>query len=358
MATGLTRYYVPDIPGIELCENYGDHSVNPEDYLNKRVLIVGKGNSGFETANNITETAAVIHICSPESVEFAWQTHYVGHLRAVNNHFLDTYHLKSQNAVLDATINKIERNNGMCKVYITYSHAKEQTRVFSYDNVIVCTGFGSNNSIFDESCSPEMTIYDLLPAQTTEWESVNVKDMYFAGTIMAACDFKKTMSGFIHGFRHNIQALSNLFEQKYHGKPWPYNKLPAASGKILDKVVKRINTAPGMFLQPGFIGDVMVVSRENGSAEYYEDIRLDYVGDSQFGNNNHYYTISLEYENPLVIHSALSVILILPKVRMHHICIQSFAVTISAIWWQNIIFKMIWRANGSKTFISNPLWPF
>ena len=106
IATGLSKPNIPDIPGAELCDTYASHSTDPADYTNQRVLIVGKGNSAFETANNLTETAAVIHMCSPESVTMAWQTHYVGNLRAVNNNFLDTYQLKSQNAVIDAEIER------------------------------------------------------------------------------------------------------------------------------------------------------------------------------------------------------------------------------------------------------------
>ena len=63
------------------------------------------------TADNLTGSTALIHIVSPEPVKFAWKTHYVGDLRAVNNNFLDTYQLKSQNAVLDANIVNIKRNN-------------------------------------------------------------------------------------------------------------------------------------------------------------------------------------------------------------------------------------------------------
>jgi hypothetical protein len=63
----------------------------------------------------------------------------------------------------------------------------------------------------------------------------------------------------------------------------------------LDKVLARVNNGPGVFLQPGFLCDVMVVSEENGTAEYFEDIRKDYVMGSAFGDNDHYYTISLEY---------------------------------------------------------------
>ena len=41
----------PDIPGIELTENYCDCSVAREEFINQRALIPGKGTSAFETTN-------------------------------------------------------------------------------------------------------------------------------------------------------------------------------------------------------------------------------------------------------------------------------------------------------------------
>lgn len=294
VATGLFTPYIPDIPGVELCDTYADHSVDPGEYTNQRVLIVGKGNSAFETAENLIETAAVIHICSPESVRFAWQSHFVGHLRAVNNNFLDTYQLKSQNAVIDATIDRIEMQDGRYLVHIAYSHAMGQTAVIPYDRVILCTGFKFDSSIFDESCRPALAISGKFPAQTSAWESQNVPDLYFAGTLMQACDYKKTMSGFIHGFRYNVRALNNVLEQRYHGTPWPSTALEATPDALLEKIVERVNVGSGIFLQPGFLQDVLIVE-DDGHAAYYEDIRRDYIADSSFSERPHYYTVSLEY---------------------------------------------------------------
>ncbi len=66
IGTGLHVPFVPEeIAGIELADQYADVSVNKEDFINKRVLILGKGNSAFETANHLLDTAAVIHISSP-----------------------------------------------------------------------------------------------------------------------------------------------------------------------------------------------------------------------------------------------------------------------------------------------------
>lgn len=295
IATGLSVPFVPDIPGIELCDLYGNHELDPAYYKNKRVLVIGKGNSGFETANHLTETAAAIHVLSPHSVKFAWQSHYVGNLRAVNNNFLDTYQLKSQNTVIDASVIEIEKKNGRYQVHIAYSHAKGQTTMVEYDHVIVCTGFRFDNSIFDQSCRPQMVYNDKLPAQTTEWESVNIPGMYFAGTLMQACDFKKTMSGFIHGFRHNVKALSHVLDQKYYGIPYPHETLSGDPEAVLKKVIERVNIASAMFLQPGFLGDVLVIDESKDEARYYSDVRLDYVPESFFRKNKHYYTISLEY---------------------------------------------------------------
>jgi len=295
VATGVPKEYLPGIPGIELCETYAGHSINPEDYANKRVMVVGKGNSGFETADNLIETAAVIHVCSPESTELAWQSHYVGHLRAVNNNFIDTYQLKSQNAVIDATIRKIEKENGTYKAHIEYSHAKGQSAILEYDHIIFCTGFKFDSSIFDDSCQPALMMMGKLPSQTSEWESVNVPDLYFAGTLMAACDFHKTMSGFIHGFRHNIESLVKVLEQKYHDNPWPSDRLERQPQAVVEKIIERVTTSPAIFLQPGFLGDVLVVSDEQETVNYYSDIRMDYVPMSHFSENEHYYTVSLEY---------------------------------------------------------------
>lgn len=295
VATGLSKSYVPDFPGVELCDLYADHDIDPEKYANKRVLIVGKGNSAFETADHLTETAAVIHICAPETLQFAWQTHYVGHLRAVNNNFLDTYQLKSQNALIDANITKVEKMGDKFYVHIAYIHAKGQTAVVEYDNIILCTGFKFDASLFAPECKPELSYMDKFPAQTVEWESVNVPNLYFAGTLMHACDYRKTMSGFIHGFRHNVKSLAYLFDQKYHNVPWPAQELVATPHALCNQVIEQVNVESAMFLQPGFLCDVMVVNDAEESAHYYTDMRRDYALVMGFNHHPHYYTISLEY---------------------------------------------------------------
>jgi len=182
VATGPAQPYLPDIPGIDTTECYGEVSVDPGDFVDQRVLIIGKGNSAFETADNLIETAAVIHVAGPSSIRLSWRSHHVGHLRAVNNNFLDTYQLKSQNALLDGQVRRIERTGDGYLVSFSFTRADELVKVLRYDRVIVCTGFRFDSSIFAPDCRPELVINDRFPAQTSAWESTNIPDLYFAGT--------------------------------------------------------------------------------------------------------------------------------------------------------------------------------
>lgn len=296
VATGVSKPYVPQIPGVELCENYVDVSVDPEDFCNQRVLILGKGNSAFETADNLIPTTALIHVASPNPVKLAWKTHYVGHLRAVNNNFLDTYQLKTQNAVLDCTIERFERREGQIVAHVRYSHAHGETEELVYDRVILCTGFRFDASIFAPECRPELVINDRFPAQTPEWESVNVPGLYFAGTIQQANDFKKGTTGFIHGFRYTVRSLFRMLEKKHHGKGWlASHEVEATPEGLVDAALARLNRCSAMWQQFGFLHDVIVVDESWDRATYYEEMPLAYIHESEIGESTHYYTVTLEF---------------------------------------------------------------
>lgn len=296
VATGVSRPYVPAIPGAELAEQYVDVSVDPDDFINQRVLIVGKGNSAFETADNLIETTAMIHVCSPNPLKLAWASHFVGHLRAVNNNFLDTYQLKSQNAVLDATIERIARDEeGKLVVSLRYTHACGEVEDIVYDRVIFCTGFRFDDSIFSEECRPELAINDRFPAQTCEWESTNVPGLYFAGTLTQMRDFKKTTSGFIHGFRYNTRALFRMLEKKYQGQELPSREVePTPEGMML-AAMERINRSSALWQQYGFLHDVIALPSGSGPARYYEELPLSYIHETALSASDHYYTIALEF---------------------------------------------------------------
>jgi thioredoxin reductase len=294
VATGVSKPYIPPIPGIETAELYTQVSVDPLDFADQRVLIIGKGNSAFETADNLIETAAVIHVAGPHSIQLAWRTHFVGHLRAVNNNFLDTYQLKSQNALLDGNVERIERDGNSYVVTVSFARANEVKRNLRYDRVIVCTGFRFDASMFDDECKPELTIRDRFPAQTSEWESTNVPDLYFAGTLMQVRDYRKSTGGFIHGFRYCVRGLHRMLEKKYHARQWPHPSLSGDPRTLMEAVIARVNRTSALWQQFAFMCDLIVVNAD-GTACYFEELPVDYVHDSDFGRADCYFTITLEY---------------------------------------------------------------
>lgn len=55
--------------------------MDPMDFVGQNVLILGRGNSAFETAENIFDVTNFIHMLSRSRVRLSWATHYVGDLR-------------------------------------------------------------------------------------------------------------------------------------------------------------------------------------------------------------------------------------------------------------------------------------
>lgn len=298
VATGLRKPYLPPIENIEKCTNYVDLDTNYAKYTGKRVLIFGKGNSALETADALIPYATLIHCSSPHPLKLAWETHFVGNLRAINNNFLDTYQLKSQNALLNADATKIEKKGDKYHVTFLYGNAHGEIEEIIYDEIIVCAGFRFDSSIFHESITPELSIKDKFPSQKSNWESTNIDNLYFAGTLTQMRDYQKSTSGFIHGFRYNSKCLSHILENKLLGKTWPaYEQNYISSDEIADKIVENVNKSSSLWQQFGFIGSALIINEENNSWKLVYDIPVDYIKDNQDQFGNKYYMITLEYGN-------------------------------------------------------------
>ncbi len=296
VATGTFKLNEPRIEGLELAENYVNMSIDPQDFVNQRVLIIGKGNSAFETADNLAETAASIHLASPNLLKLAWKSHHVGHLRAVNNNFLDTYLLKAQNGLLEANITRIRRlPNGKLKADFKFTRAHCAEGSYEYDRVLLCAGFRFDAAPFAEDCRPELSLWERFPAMTNAWESVNVPNLYFAGTLMQSLDFKKTQSSFIHGFRHNVLTLFHLLELKNEGVAYPCESFALSPRALGQVILDRINRSAALWHQPGFLCDLLEIDPEARRGKHYEGLPLAYVRESKFGELEDYFTVTLEY---------------------------------------------------------------
>lgn len=297
IASGLSQPVTPPIPGIELADCYSKVSLAPEEFRGKRVLVIGKGNSGFETADHIVANAALIHLVSPESIDMAWKTHYVGHLRAVNNTILDTYQLKSQNAVLDADVTGIRRDGDKLVVALHYAHAEDEKEEIAYDRVIYCAGFRFDETIFEASCAPALTNCKKYPAIRWNYASVNQPHMYFAGTITHSLDYKKATSGFVHGFRYNTRALARILAEERHGEPWPARRFAKSAKFLTDAVVERVNQSSALWQQPAYMSDLLAVTDEG--VMFYPEMPMGFAREYADDRYDAYFLASLEYGDPI-----------------------------------------------------------
>nr|VFJ94777.1 MAG: Pyridine nucleotide-disulphide oxidoreductase [Candidatus Kentron sp. LFY] len=275
VATGLFKPRIPEIPGIELAEQYVDISIDPEDYQNQRILIIGKGNSAFETADSMVDTAALIHLCSPNFIRMAWNSHYVGHLRAVNNNILDMYQLKSQHAIMNAEIAELRQcSDGMVEAKFHYKRAQGEQEVIRYHKVICCAGFVMDSTIFGPDCCPETVLNGKYPALHPDFQSKNQPGLYFVGTLTHSLDYRKSTSGFIHGFRYNTDALVNILLHDYHNRSLRHVDLDATPRALTEHLLKRVNTVSSLWQQPGFLADFYLPRAKR--AECYDTLPLTY----------------------------------------------------------------------------------
>jgi len=100
IATGLHAPRQPPAQqGSEHFETYATMSIDPQDYLNQSVLILGNGNSAFETAQALEDTAAQVWVVGKRRVRLASESFYEGDIQASVNKLVDSYHLKSLDAI-------------------------------------------------------------------------------------------------------------------------------------------------------------------------------------------------------------------------------------------------------------------
>ncbi|XP_064478427.1 FAD-dependent oxidoreductase domain-containing protein 2-like [Ornithodoros turicata] len=273
MANGMSKPNIPKFDGSDLCIGYESLSTNISDFENKAVLILGKGNSAFETAKHIYGVTSVVHMLSRSPPRFAWSTHYVGDLRATNNDLLDNYQLKSLDGLIDGPMESLRlARYGEGKIILqraTRGNSKGCTASLdeapirqAYDVVIRCLGFDYDDSMFSKSSMPVRGTgaTSHYPRVSHTYESINVRGLFFLGAVTHSLDFEKSSGGFIHGFRYTVQALHRLLEYSRHGNPWPSKTFLLMD--LLKVAVERINEAAAMYEMFGSLGDVFLIDRD------------------------------------------------------------------------------------------------
>eukprot|EP00079_Xenopus_tropicalis_P034645 XP_017948416.1 PREDICTED: FAD-dependent oxidoreductase domain-containing protein 2 isoform X1 [Xenopus tropicalis] len=297
VASGLSLPNLVDFPGSEYVEGYETVSVESQNFTGQSVLILGRGNSAFETAENILGHTNFIHMLGRSRVRLSWATHYVGDLRAINNGLLDTYQLKSLDGLLEGDLEDLALvRDGDGKLYVTHKHylkksidnTRNQTNSHShgmpqdymdnfaardpYDRVIRCLGWKFDFSIFDSSvklkaASRQRSKYPLLKAN---YEAMYTRGLFVVGTASHSIDFRKSAGGFIHGFRYTARSVHRLLEQRYHHIPWKASHHPIS--QLLNVLLKRMNEASGLYQMFGVLADVILLGEDSNDFEYLEEV--------------------------------------------------------------------------------------
>ena len=229
--TGASEAVVPDIKGLskETATFYRDFDPDTaaERYKNKIVVIIGRGNSAMEIAKHLINITAETRVITRSVPLFARQTHSSHDLRSHVSEVFDLMQLKSNNSIVSdriVEVNRIDSGKHKGRLSVRYetpcphwSPPRWMKRTGIIDDIIICCGFNyTMNDVFDmQTVKPDMDENGKYFMLSSSWESVNVPDLYFIGAPMRVNDVDAA-SGFIHGFRCNIQALADLVGEKYY----------------------------------------------------------------------------------------------------------------------------------------------
>ncbi|HYY63611.1 MAG TPA: NAD(P)-binding domain-containing protein [Gaiellaceae bacterium] len=265
-ALGVTAPWRPDLPGAEAARHYVDTG-RPSDYDGKRVVIIGKRNSGFEVAHGLLPWARQVTLVSPRPVQTAVLA--LSALRVRYLHPYDEYvRGGSGTYVLDAAIERIERRAESFRV-----HAEGTTwpgrHELDADEVIVATGF--RTPLEPLSDLDIATVADgRIPAQTPFWESVSAPGVYFAGNAtQGAPGMSKhgaaASSSSVNGFRYNARVLVDHLARTRFGIEPPRRRV--ATAEIVPFLLAELARGPELWIQKGYLTRVVTLGAEGGHDE-------------------------------------------------------------------------------------------
>jgi thioredoxin reductase len=267
VAVGVAEPYSPPGDGMEFTHHYAD--VRPAaTYAGRRVLILGKQNSGFELATGLLPWACQLVLMSPSAAHLSVETRSLAGVRARYVQPFEDFVLGGGVAVLDAALDRIERvegGDGVLRANLRRSDGGEDVTI-EIDDAISATGF----------TAPLLDLPDLgvavtgrtrLPTLTGWWESTTVPDIWFAGTLgQAAKGLKKhgipANSGAVHGARYNARVLAGHIAETRFGIPPPR---PAVDPTELVRIVAdELTTGPELWHQRAYLARVITADPDAG----------------------------------------------------------------------------------------------
>ncbi len=270
VAVGVAQPFSPPGVGMEFSHHYAD--VRPvETYAGRRVLILGKQNSGFELANGLLPWARAIALVSPSQAKFSIQTNSLAGVRARYVQPFEDFVLGGGVAVLNAALDRIERTDGgdgSLTVRVRRSDTAAELAI-DVDDVIAATGFTTPIlDLPDIGCS--VSGRSRLPLVSSWWESTTLPGVYFAGTIgQAAKGLVKhgvpANSGAVHGARYNAMVLARRMAEIRFGAST--ERPSVALGDLVSTIAGELAEAPELWHQRAYLSRVFTIDPAAGPVD-------------------------------------------------------------------------------------------
>jgi len=263
-AFGLAEPWKPDIPGIADVPHYADTRA-PETYAGKRIFIIGKEVSAFELANGFLPWARQIVLASPRPTQLSVVTNSLVGVRARYVQPYEDHILGGGVAIMNASIDEVSRTADGFRVRTTRSDGGG-SMVFEADDVIATTGFQPPLGDLTE-LGVVTSGRERIPSQTPLFESISVRDVYFAGTVTrGAPGLKKhglpSSSGAVHGHRYNARILARHIARTYFGVDPARPTL--RRDEVLGYLLSEVTRAPELWHQKSYLARSVLVDGERG----------------------------------------------------------------------------------------------
>jgi thioredoxin reductase len=275
-AVGVTEPWVPAIAGAELAAHYVD-TRPPASYRDRRVVIIGKRNSGFEIGNGLLPWARKLVLVSPRPVQIGVLPHSPLRLR-----YLQPYEEYVRGGagtfVVDAAIVGIERSNGGLLV-IAEGTTRPGRLEFEADDVILATGFQAPLQDLRE-VGVTTVLNDRIPALSPFFESISAPGIFFAGNVsMGSKGVRKhgvaPNSTSVNGFRYNARVLAHHLADRLGIERHSPRIEPE---DLVAFLAVELSCAPELWIQKNFLA--RVVSFSGGEARDQGIVPLEHFLDS------------------------------------------------------------------------------
>jgi thioredoxin reductase len=300
-AVGVTEpWRPPQLPGKELAAHYAD-TRPPDAYRNRRVVIIGKRNSGFEVANGLLPWAKELVLISPRPVKIDVLPQSPLRLR-----YLQPYEEYVRGGagtfVVDGAITAIERVNGALRV-VADGTTRPGRLEFDADDVILATGFQAPLQDLRE-LGVTTVLNDRVPALSPFFESVSAPGVFFAGNVSTGAKGMRKHgtapnSTSVNGFRYNARLLAEHVADRL-GISRPRPRLER--DELVPFLLRELSCAPELWIQKNFL--VRVVSLSNGEPRDEGILPLEDFLDAGGGDA---VAAAIELDPHAVIHPALYV---------------------------------------------------